>query len=223
MGGGRSLFSRADFDFAVQPHPRPSPIVLGSRLRNAQNFGSFGNSHADKISQLYQLSLGRSIQIFEFVRRLMRISRVKINIPDVAIWTKNCDKPAVNPFMFMLPCLAGWMNRNQQDLIEYLQEEIRVLTEFLGKKPRFNDDQRRRLASKGKRLGRKGLDRFANLVTPGTLLAWHRRLVAQKYGSIKVRKAGRPRIKEEIAELILKLARENRTWVTLGFRARWPI
>ena len=66
--------------------------------------------------------------------------------------------------------------------------------------------------SKGKRLGRKTLDRFANLVTPGTLLAWHRRLVAQKYDSSKIRKPGRPRTKGEIQELILKLAWENRTW-----------
>jgi putative transposase len=104
------------------------------------------------------------------------------------------------------------MNRNQQDVIEYLQEEIRVLKELLGKKPRFNDDQRRRLASQGKRLGRKTLDSFASLVTPGTLLAWHRRLVAQKYDSSKIRRPGRPRTKAEIQELILKLARENRTW-----------
>ena len=104
------------------------------------------------------------------------------------------------------------MNRNQQDVIKYLQEEIRVLKELMGKKPRFNEDQRRRLATKGKRLGRRTLDRFASLVTPGTLLAWHRRLIAQKYDSSKARKPGRPRTKGEIQELILKLAWENRTW-----------
>jgi hypothetical protein len=65
------------------------------------------------------------------------------------------------------------LSRNQQDVIEYLQEEIRVLKELLGNKPRFNDDQRRRLATQGKRLGRQALHRFASLVTPGTLLAWH--------------------------------------------------
>ena len=84
------------------------------------------------------------------------------------------------------------MNRNQQDVIEYLQEEIRVLKEQLGQKPRFNDGQRQRLAIKGKRLGRKALDRFSSLVTPNTLLAWHRRLVARKYDGRALRKAGRP-------------------------------
>jgi len=82
----------------------------------------------------------------------------------------------------------------------------------LGKKPRFNDGQRRRLATKGKRLGRKTLDRFASLVTPNTLLAWHRRLVAKKYDGSVVSKAGRPTTACEVKELILKLARENRSW-----------
>ena len=80
----------------------------------------------------------------------------------------------MNPFAFFVICVAGWINRNQQEVIEYLQEEVRVLKELLGQKPRFNGDQRRRLAIKAKRLGRKALDRFASLVTPNTLLAWHR-------------------------------------------------
>ena len=72
----------------------------------------------------------------------------------------------MNPFAILLLCVAGWMNRNQQDVIEYLQEEIRVLKELLGQKPRFNDGQRQRLAIQGKRLGRKALDGFSRLVTP---------------------------------------------------------
>jgi hypothetical protein len=47
----------------------------------------------------------------------------------------------MNPFVFLVICVAGWMNRNQLGVIEYLQEEIRVLKELLGKKPRFNDVQ----------------------------------------------------------------------------------
>jgi hypothetical protein len=87
----------------------------------------------------------------------------------------------MNPFAFMVLCMAGWMNRNQQSVIEYLQEEVCVLKELLGKKPRFNDEQRRRLASKAKRLGGQRLERFASLVTPNTLLAWPRRLAVRKY------------------------------------------
>ena len=98
----------------------------------------------------------------------------------------------MNPLSLVLICLAGWMNRHQQVVIEYLQEEIRVLKEQLGKRPRFNDEQRRRLAVKGKPVGRKGLLRFASIVTPNTLLAWHHRFIAQKYDSSTKRKAGRP-------------------------------
>ena len=51
----------------------------------------------------------------------------------------------MNPLSFLLVCFAGWMNRRQQAVIEYLQEEVRVLQEQLGKRPRFTDDQRRKL------------------------------------------------------------------------------
>lgn len=113
---------------------------------------------------------------------------------------------------FCLLCLAGWVNRNQQCVIEYLQEEIRVLKEHLGKKPRFSDDQRRRLAAKAKKLGRQGLQRVATLVTPRTLLAWHQRLIARKYdGSVK-RSPGRPPTPVEVRDLILRLATQNRSW-----------
>ena len=76
----------------------------------------------------------------------------------------------MTPLRFLLVCFGGWMNRRQQLVIEYLQEEIRVLQEQLGKRPRFTDDQRRRLAAKGKPIGRKGLARFACIVSPDTLL-----------------------------------------------------
>src|SRR6266436_1844312 len=118
----------------------------------------------------------------------------------------------MTPLRFLLVCVAGWMNHRQQLVIEYLQEEIRVLQEQLGKRPRFNDEQRRRLAAKGKSIGRKDLARFASIVTPDTLLAWHRRLIAKKYDSSKKRKPGRPPTKVDIRELVLRMARENRSW-----------
>jgi len=78
--------------------------------------------------------------------------------------------------------LAGWLNRHQQLAIEYLREENRVLREMLGtRRLRFTDTQRRRLAIPGKELGRRLLAGIATLVTPDTILAWHRRLVALKW------------------------------------------
>ena len=64
-------------------------------------------------------------------------------------------KSQFQPWQLLLLILAGWMNRRQQDAIEYLMTENRVLREKLGKKRiPLNDDQRRRLAIKGKILER---------------------------------------------------------------------
>jgi hypothetical protein len=59
----------------------------------------------------------------------------------------------VNALQLLLICLAGWLNRNQQLVVEYLQEEIKILKEQLAKKPRFTDQQRRRPAAKAHKLG----------------------------------------------------------------------
>src|SRR5215475_8148229 len=89
---------------------------------------------------------------------------------------------SLDPFSFLVVSLAGWMNQHQQHVIHYLMEENRVLREQIGsRRLRFTDDQRHRLAGKAKRLGRKLLHEIATIVTPETLLAWHRRLIAKKY------------------------------------------
>ena len=87
----------------------------------------------------------------------------------------------LNPFSFLVVSVAGWINQRQQQLIEYLVEENRVLREQIGnRRIRFTDDQRRRLAAKAKRLGRKLLNEVATIVTPETLLAWHRKFIAEE-------------------------------------------
>jgi hypothetical protein len=87
-----------------------------------------------------------------------------------------------HPLQFVLVALAGWINQQQRDVIDYLQEENRVLREQLGaRRLRFTDDQRRRLAAKARTVGRRVLREFASIVTPDTLLAWHRALIATKY------------------------------------------
>jgi len=118
----------------------------------------------------------------------------------------------MNQFQFLLLCLAGWINRNQQNVIEYLQEEVKVLKEQLGRQPRFNDAQRRRLAAKAKQIGLKHLQGIATLATPRTLLDWHHRLVAGKYDSFGQRSPWRPPTAPELRALILRMAAENRTW-----------
>src|ERR671927_1233258 len=107
----------------------------------------------------------------------------------------------LHPFQFVLIAVAGWMNQRQLQVIEYLREENRVLREQLGERRlRLTDDQRRRLAARAKGLGRKLLAEVATLVTPETLLAWHRKLIAQKYDGSAQRGPGRPRTAGEIED-----------------------
>ena len=69
-------------------------------------------------------------------------------------------------WQFLALTFAGWVSRSQQDAIEYLKEENRVLREQLGERRiRFTNDQSRRLAAKAKALGREGLNEISDLVT----------------------------------------------------------
>jgi putative transposase len=117
------------------------------------------------------------------------------------------------PLQYVIAAFALWLNRQQQEVIDYLKEENRLLKEKLGeRKLHFNDAERRRLAIRAKALGRKLLSQLDTLVTPDTLLRWHRELVARKWNYAHRRKPGRPRTKDEIAALILRMAGENRGW-----------
>ena len=131
----------------------------------------------------------------------------------------------LQPWQRLLLILAGWINRKQQNVIDYLKTENEVLREKLGKKRiLLSDGQRRRLAIKGKILGRKVLMEVAAIVSPDTILRWHRQLVAQKWDySDRRRKVGRPRISEEIVELVLRIARENRRRAMTEYKAPWQI
>ena len=94
---------------------------------------------------------------------------------------------------FLVLTFAGWVNRHQEDLIAYLREENRVLREHLGPRPlRLTDAQRRRLAVRGQKLGRRVLMQVAGIVTPDTILRWYRRLIAQTYDGSARRSRGRP-------------------------------
>ena len=114
---------------------------------------------------------------------------------------------------FLVLTFAGWVNRHQADLIEYLREENRVLREHLGPRPlRLTDAQRRRLAVRGQKLGRRVLRQVAGIVTPDTILRWYRTLIARKYDGSARRGRGRPMTPREVAALVVRMASENPTW-----------
>jgi len=116
------------------------------------------------------------------------------------------------PWQILVAAMAGWVTRQQDAAIDYLREENRVLKEQLGrKKLRLTDAQRRRLAVRGKAIGRRALTEVASLVTPDTILRWHRQLIAQKW-THKRNSPGRRRIMQVIADLTVRMARENPRW-----------
>jgi putative transposase len=139
-------------------------------------------------------------------------------MPDAGIFQKHESgvgmKSVLHPWQMLLLILAGWINRHQQNAIEYLIAENKILLEKLGKKRvLLTDDQRRRLAVKGKILGRKALAEICSMVTPETILRWHRNLVAQEWDYSKCRKSlGRPSTDKEIVELLVRMAQENPSW-----------
>src|SRR3989442_5678076 len=88
----------------------------------------------------------------------------------------------LSPLRLLLVTLAGWVNRHQQQVIEYLVEENRVLREQLkGRRVRLTDDQRRRLAAKGQPLGRRILRQVGTIVPPDTILPWHPQLIVHEW------------------------------------------
>src|SRR5712691_7024746 len=117
----------------------------------------------------------------------------------------------------LIAMIAGWVQRHQQQVIAYLQEENRVLkAQRGGHRLRLTDTERRRLAALAHPLGRTRLKEMATLVTPDTLMRWYKQLIAQKFdGSTQRRPCGRPRVEEEVEQLVVRIAEENPSW---GYR-----
>jgi hypothetical protein len=118
----------------------------------------------------------------------------------------------VLPLHLILAALFGWLEREQHDAIEFLREENRVLKRQLrGRRVRLSDDERRRLAVIGQRLGRRMLADVVTIVTPDTILRWHRELIARKWTYARSR-LGRPGVRVEIRSLVARMATDNPSW-----------
>ena len=113
----------------------------------------------------------------------------------------------------MLAYISGSVDDDLLLRNEYLAAENRILRAQIKGRLRLTDGERLTLAAIGKKLGRKVLAEVANIVKPETILAWHRRLVAKKFdGSTNRNDPGRPRIDNDVEELVVRLAKENRDW-----------
>jgi putative transposase len=113
----------------------------------------------------------------------------------------------------LLAYVTGLVNQELLLQNEYLAAENRVLRAHLPTRLRLSDPERSTLAEIGKRLGRKALAQVACVAKPDTILAWYRRLIAQKFDGSKHRRyPGRPRIEPQLEALIVKMAKENSGW-----------
>jgi transposase InsO family protein len=117
----------------------------------------------------------------------------------------------LSAFQMSFAVLIGWLDRQERDAIAYLMEENRILRAQLhGRRLRLTDEDRRRLAGRAFRLGRQALRQVATIVTPDTLLRWHRQLVVHKW--TYARRSPRRGVLAEIRRLVVRMAEENPTW-----------
>jgi transposase InsO family protein len=134
----------------------------------------------------------------------MRQTLIAEMIPD-SLWPMDWQR--------LLAYITGSVDRELLARNEYLAEENRILRSQIKGRLRLNDAERRNLAEIGQRLGRKALEDVAQIVRPETILAWHRKLVAQKFDGSEHRSTlGRPRLDRSVEEWVVQLARDNRTW-----------
>src|SRR4051812_40542696 len=113
-----------------------------------------------------------------------------------------------NKWVRLLAYISGLVNQRLLLQCEYLAAENRILRSQLAPRLRLSDAERSTLAEIGKRLGRKYLAEVACIAKPATILAWYRRLIAQKFdGSRRRSYPGRPRVDRDVEELIVRMAR----------------
>jgi putative transposase len=123
----------------------------------------------------------------------------------------------------VLLVLTGWLERREREALAYLIEENRLLRRQLGsRRLRLTDDDRRRLAARAYRVGRRALFDIATIATPDTLLRWHRQLIARKW--TYATRPGRRGVLAEIRRLVVRMAEENPTWGSYeGPRCQGPL
>jgi putative transposase len=136
-----------------------------------------------------------------------------LRIAQDAVARIGAGQGAVMDWARMLAYVTGTVDQELLARNEYLAAENRILKAQLKGRLNLSDVERKMLGEIGHRLGRKALADVATVARPDTILGWYRKLVARKFdGSRARRRAGRPRIKPEVEQLIVRMARENRSW-----------
>src|SRR5712691_9491223 len=167
-------------------------------------------------------SVPRIVKIFEliFPLKVIPLSSPMLRLvlrPTLTHTQRQSGRPRLRrAAMDWKQLLADITGTVDQELLlhnEYLVTENRILRDQLKGRVRLSDGERIALAEIGQKLGKKALEEVAKIVKPATILAWHRKLVAQKCDGSQQRKApGRPTIDQELEALIVHMAQDNRSW-----------
>ncbi|MSO22251.1 MAG: hypothetical protein EXQ58_03130 [Acidobacteria bacterium] len=113
----------------------------------------------------------------------------------------------------LLAYITGTVDQELLLLNEYLAAENRILKGQIRTRLQLSDAERTTLAEIAHRLGRKSLEGVAVSAKPATILGWYRKLIANKFDGSKARRThGRPRIDEEMENLVVRMAKENPSW-----------
>src|SRR5436190_8012444 len=123
----------------------------------------------------------------------------------------------------MLAYITGTVDQELLLRNEYLAAENRILRAQIKGRLLLSDAEKATLAEIAHRLKRKALEELAAVAKPDTLLAWYRKLIANKFDGSRFRKSwGRPRVDEETERWVVRMAKENPGWVMTGSWAPWP-
>src|SRR5262245_24515020 len=139
--------------------------------------------------------------------------RAASNVRFVPIVFSNSGSRCQMDWARILAYVTGTVDQELLARIEHLAADNRIWKAQLKGRLKLADAERATLADIGHRLGRKVLAEVATVARPETILAWYRKLIARKFdGSKARRRPGRPRIKREVEELIVRIAKENHDW-----------
>src|SRR5215813_11914759 len=128
-----------------------------------------------------------------------------------------------NQWAHLLAYVTGLVNQELLLQNEYLVAENRILRAHLPTRLRLSNPERSTLAEIGKRLRRKALSEVARTAKPDTILGWYQRLIAHTFDGSRHRcYPGRPRVEPAVEALVVRFARENRSWATTASSAHSP-
>jgi transposase InsO family protein len=126
---------------------------------------------------------------------------------------KQAEGARLMDWKTLLAYITGTVDQELLVRNEYLVTGNRILRNQITGRVRLSDGERKALAKIGQKLGKQALKDVATIVKPDTILAWHRKLIAQKFDSSPQRQSpGRPKIDSDLEALIIRMAQENRSW-----------